>query len=322
MKKRKISITVLVSLLLTICLSFSSLAGSWHHDSVGWWYQKDDGSYPKNSLVHIDNFWYGFDQNGYMMSERWVQAGGKWYYLTSSGKMAVSQWIAGKYYVGDDGVMLTNAWTPDGYYVDGSGVWDPSATRSSGTSAGTSAGASSSTSAVSENGTWVLTDTIVSITEETVYPDTYIYTYEGQKDGRVWMKYAYRWSYGKEYTSADVYFGCDVPPSSIPAGRDVVMDMTYIVDGLRGWKYSGIIAVPTGRTYIYEGYPNTTNKLEDVYGKEYLWPGEENTNYIAGDLNVTRTFSDSTPKSKTKGDIMQIMFQCSAGTITWKYTLQ
>ena len=37
-----------IALALTIGMNFSSYAGQWKSDSIGWWYQNNDGSYPVN----------------------------------------------------------------------------------------------------------------------------------------------------------------------------------------------------------------------------------------------------------------------------------
>lgn len=81
----KKSIITTAALLLSMSMSFTSLAGQWKQDEKGWWYQNDDGSYPKN---------------------QWFQ--------DADGK---------SYYFGDDGYMLTNTTTPDGYYVNKIGEW-------------------------------------------------------------------------------------------------------------------------------------------------------------------------------------------------------
>jgi nuclease-like protein len=90
-----------VSAALTVAMSLTAFAGQWKSDNRGYWYQKDDNSYPILS---------------------WQEIGGKWYYFGSDGYMAASQWV-GNYYVGSDGAMLTNTTTPDGYKVGADGTW-------------------------------------------------------------------------------------------------------------------------------------------------------------------------------------------------------
>lgn len=90
-----------VSTALTVAMSLTALAGQWKSDNKGYWYQKDDNSYPILTWQEID---------------------GKWYYFNAEGYMAVSQWV-GNYFVGSDGAMLVNTTTPDGYKVGADGAW-------------------------------------------------------------------------------------------------------------------------------------------------------------------------------------------------------
>ena len=39
-------------------------AASWRKNSVGWWYQENNGSYPVNQWKAINGSWYWFDGNG------------------------------------------------------------------------------------------------------------------------------------------------------------------------------------------------------------------------------------------------------------------
>lgn len=136
MKRRKLTVCGILTVFLVLLTAFTAFAGTWQRDGWGWWYQRDDGSYPKNVITTIDGERFAFDKYGYMFANAWVQAD-KWYYFTGNGTMARNTWIDGSFYVGDDGVMLTNAWTPDGYWVDSSGKWDPSK-GGSGSSSGSS----------------------------------------------------------------------------------------------------------------------------------------------------------------------------------------
>ena len=49
---------------------FASEAG-WKQDQIGWWYQKEDGSYQKSGWFLDKNNWYYFDASGYMQTG-WV----------------------------------------------------------------------------------------------------------------------------------------------------------------------------------------------------------------------------------------------------------
>ncbi len=57
------------TLFLTIGITFIAAAGEWKQDSVGWWYQNDDGSYPKNTLFKDPDsgLTHYFDSTGYML---------------------------------------------------------------------------------------------------------------------------------------------------------------------------------------------------------------------------------------------------------------
>lgn len=58
--------------------------GKWVENGTGWWYDNGDGTYPTNTWKVINNVYY---------------------------------------YFGADGYMLTNTTTPDGYTVNADGVW-------------------------------------------------------------------------------------------------------------------------------------------------------------------------------------------------------
>ena len=96
MKRIKVSF---VALLIAFVFCLPVYAGNWVQDNVGWWYQNDDGSYPKSQWFLDGSTWYYFDANGYMVSNCWI----------------------GDYYLGASGAMLTSTYTPDGKWVDASG---------------------------------------------------------------------------------------------------------------------------------------------------------------------------------------------------------
>lgn len=56
----------------------------WRQDSHGWWYQTSDEGYLKNGWILLDEYYYYFDENGY---------------------------------------LLVDTITPDGYKVDENGIW-------------------------------------------------------------------------------------------------------------------------------------------------------------------------------------------------------
>lgn len=88
MKKNIVKVLTLATLLSTF-YPLTSFAGEWKSDNNGWWYQNDDGSYPKNT-------WQWIDGN----------------------KDGVSE----SYYFNENGYLLTNT-TKDGCTVNGDGAW-------------------------------------------------------------------------------------------------------------------------------------------------------------------------------------------------------
>lgn len=91
---------------------FASEAG-WKQDQIGWWYQKEDGSYQKSGWFLDKNNWYYFDASGYMQTG-WVQENGNWYYLNpvsdgTKGKMQTG-WVkdgTSWYFTDENGKMQT-----------------------------------------------------------------------------------------------------------------------------------------------------------------------------------------------------------------------
>lgn len=103
MKCFKKILSVLTSLIILSALSITSIAspaqyvtaGRWASDSIGWWWQNNDGTYPVNS-------WHWLDGNQDGIAEC--------YYFDSNGYM---------YQNGGYGGCLT----PDNYAVNASGAW-------------------------------------------------------------------------------------------------------------------------------------------------------------------------------------------------------
>ena len=112
--------------------------GEWVKDEKGWWYKRQDGSYPKSTwgyeAYNGKSYWYYFLDSGYMATG-WVDLNGSKYYLFPGsdgwmGRMLTGwQWIDGYcYYFGTDsgnneGHLYRNKKTPDGYQVDNEGRW-------------------------------------------------------------------------------------------------------------------------------------------------------------------------------------------------------
>ena len=113
--------------------------GTWLNQDGRWWYQHNDGGWKNDGWESIDGQWYKFDREGWMQTgwQPWgtdSTGNAAWYYLTDSGAMARSTWVAGangQYYVDSTGVMARNGYvrSADGskyYWVNADGVWEPS----------------------------------------------------------------------------------------------------------------------------------------------------------------------------------------------------
>ena len=103
----------------------NQLKGQWKQSGNKWWYQYEDGTYPKNEFITIDNKLYRFDQYGYMQTG-WFRVNNEDYYATSSGAIK-AQWVGSGnnwYYVDADGKMVTGFQTIAGakYYFASSGL--------------------------------------------------------------------------------------------------------------------------------------------------------------------------------------------------------
>lgn len=117
---------------------YSSTAGKWMQDSMGWRYKSTDGTWPVNtwkSLLWNNTMqWYRFNPQGYMVSGWFTDIDGNKYFMHNipdgqQGHMYTG-WhqIEGKWYYfrasvgGPQGSLLMNGVTPDGYTVDENGV--------------------------------------------------------------------------------------------------------------------------------------------------------------------------------------------------------
>ena len=86
--------------------------GGWKQDGTGWWYQNEDGTYPKSEWKRIFSDWYYFDERGYALTG-WqsINYGGKdeWFYFNASCQMVTGWQFLGShwYYFDTNGVMVT-----------------------------------------------------------------------------------------------------------------------------------------------------------------------------------------------------------------------
>lgn len=88
MKKKLV--TVALTMTMAFAMNITALAGQWRSDANGWWWQNDDGSYPRNT-------WQWIDGNNDGIKE--------------------------SYYFDPNGYCLLNTTTPDGYAVNDTGAW-------------------------------------------------------------------------------------------------------------------------------------------------------------------------------------------------------
>lgn len=87
---RKQVLAVIGAAAMSMMMAMSVFAGSWQSDSIGWWYQNDDKSYPAS----------------------------KWEWLDGN-----NDGTAECYYFDGRGYMAARTITPDGYTVNENGAW-------------------------------------------------------------------------------------------------------------------------------------------------------------------------------------------------------
>lgn len=93
---KKVKITLLIGLILCIfnaeivmaasnipyALDFfnrSNAQGTWHQDSIGWWFEYSGGGYPTNTWEQINDNWYYFNEDGYMLVG-WQEIDNEWFF--------------------------------------------------------------------------------------------------------------------------------------------------------------------------------------------------------------------------------------------------
>ena len=169
---------------------------------------------------------------------------------------------------------------------------------------------------------WVLDRKEVDLYDRDPYPEVNINLYDGEKDGKEWFLFQWRWQYGEQYAHADIHSGCDVPPAAIKAGGDLSMEMTARIENFSYRKTSdGYDVVPIGSMAIHAGY-GYTNYLKDENGEESFTLAEPGTNYALGNKEKYFTVHGTVPYSEKIGDEMTIIWREGSNTITWYYKLQ
>ena len=86
------------------CVVAVSGEAKWEKDQNGWWFVREDGSYPTNQWYEIGGEWYYFNAAGYRVENQWVGA----YYVNGDGVMVKNQWV-GAYYIGADGQYISSS---------------------------------------------------------------------------------------------------------------------------------------------------------------------------------------------------------------------
>lgn len=84
----------------------------WKKDETGWWYQSEDGSYPKDTWKQINGIYFRFNSNGYILENTWYKnADGYWYWLKKGGFMATGwQFINDKWYFFENTGEMKTGW--------------------------------------------------------------------------------------------------------------------------------------------------------------------------------------------------------------------
>ncbi|MBQ2054480.1 MAG: hypothetical protein II492_05765, partial [Eubacterium sp.] len=118
----------------------------WQTDGSHWWITDNTVWRPVSQWQKIDNLWYYFDEDGFMVSNEWrdgyylggdgalrYEATGSWHgnstgwwFEDTSGWYPYSQWqkINGKWYYFDStGYMCSSEWR-DGCWLSSSGAWE------------------------------------------------------------------------------------------------------------------------------------------------------------------------------------------------------
>ena len=92
----------LAAVIFTVTVLLTKADAAWIKDSKGWWNSEDNGY--SIGWRYIDNNWYFFNNEGYMVTG-WLLTDGQWYYFYDNGVMARDTTID-KYYLGNDGAWI------------------------------------------------------------------------------------------------------------------------------------------------------------------------------------------------------------------------
>lgn len=95
-EKMKMTKTITAMMLVATMALGSNLtvmAAQWERNSIGWWYQEDDGTYPVNTWKWIDGVCYCFDDEGYMLEDKTTPDG---YSVDANGAWIVDGMVQGQ----------------------------------------------------------------------------------------------------------------------------------------------------------------------------------------------------------------------------------
>ena len=86
----------------------------WYKENNKWRYYLQDGTIVKGQWKYIDNRWYVFDNEGYMITGWFLDgSNNQWYYLCGDGSMSQNNWVqdgAGNWYYTDSDGTLHEGW--------------------------------------------------------------------------------------------------------------------------------------------------------------------------------------------------------------------
>lgn len=87
MKSVKRAAAAVLAAVLALGGSLTSYGAGWQQNDVGWWYEREDGTYPVNTWYEdTDGSWYFFNEQGYMVSNCYQMVDGNFYAFGMDGR--------------------------------------------------------------------------------------------------------------------------------------------------------------------------------------------------------------------------------------------
>ena len=90
--KKIVATALVIAMIFSLGMTVSVAAGTWHCTQYGYWYQNEDGSYPRSAWQKIDGKWYHFDSYG-LVQTGLLFDGGKVYYIDPATATVVTGWV-------------------------------------------------------------------------------------------------------------------------------------------------------------------------------------------------------------------------------------